>query len=299
MVLRNRSELVAVARLHPICSLFLFLINIIMTMCMSNPLLLVVSFLGGAAYCIWLSGWNTFCKNLKVLLPFWLVIVMGNMLLSHNGVHVLFYINDYAVTKEAMIYGAVIGCMLSAAFLWVQCFQKICTGEKLIYLFGKVAPTIGLTFSMTLHYVDLLKRRMVIIQQAQRGMGRDQQEGWLKQVRQRGKEYSILISWSMENAIDTSDAMTARGYGLKKRTCYHLYQFTTRDGLVMLVLAMLGIAAAIAIFPYAHRVYYYPAIVWPEESGLLYGCYLGYVGLMLFPLVIDLIGEKNGNSSIS
>ena len=29
---------------------------------------------------------------------------------------------------------------------------------------------------------------------------------------------SIVVTWSMENAIETADSMKARGYGTKKRT---------------------------------------------------------------------------------
>ncbi len=53
---------------------------------------------------------------------------------------------------------------------------------------------------------------------------------------------SILITWALENAIETSDSMKSRGYGLPERTAFSIYRFTNRDkilGTVMVFLSMI------------------------------------------------------------
>ncbi|MEI3176077.1 MAG: hypothetical protein V8S96_06110 [Lachnospiraceae bacterium] len=55
--------------------------------------------------------------------------------------------------------------------------------------------------------------------------------------------FDSLVSWSMENSIDTADAMKARGYGLPGRTNFSLFRFRQRD--VILLCIMGGFSAVI------------------------------------------------------
>ena len=43
------------------------------------------------------------------------------------------------------------------------------------------------------------------------------------------KIFSAMISWALENAIDTADSMKARGYGLPGRTAFSIFIFDKRD----------------------------------------------------------------------
>lgn len=52
---------------------------------------------------------------------------------------------------------------------------------------------------------------------------------------------SILITWALENAIETSDSMRSRGYGLKGRTAFSIYHFTRKDKYVFGI--MIGLFA--------------------------------------------------------
>ncbi len=40
---------------------------------------------------------------------------------------------------------------------------------------------------------------------------------------------SILVTWALENAIDTADSMKDRGYVLPGRTAFSIYRFDRRD----------------------------------------------------------------------
>lgn len=95
------------------------------------------------------------------------------------------------------------------------------TPDKFLYLFGRVLPVLSLLLSMSFRFIPLLKNRYREISMGQRCMGR-QGGGLIQRGRLLAKKVSILISWSLEAAIETSDSMESRGYGLKGRTLLSL-----------------------------------------------------------------------------
>ena len=61
-------------------------------------------------------------------------------------------------------------------------------------------------------------------------MGRDVSEGTvLNRIKYGLQMVSILVTWALENAIETSDSMRSRGYGLHGRTAFSIYRLTRRD----------------------------------------------------------------------
>jgi energy-coupling factor transport system permease protein len=61
-------------------------------------------------------------------------------------------------------------------------------------------------------------------------------------------ELSILLSWSMEEGLDTADSMKARGYGITRRSSFSIYRFTRRDVLSLAFIAMCDVCCAAAYF---------------------------------------------------
>lgn len=51
----------------------------------------------------------------------------------------------------------------------------------------------------------------------------------IKRAKHGIKIMSILVTWALENAIDTADSMKDRGYGLPGRTAFSIYRFDRRD----------------------------------------------------------------------
>lgn len=71
-------------------------------------------------------------------------------------------------------------------------------------------------------------------------MGMDVSNGkWFKKVRYALNMVSILVTWALENAIETADSMKSRGYGLKGRTAFSIYRFNRRDKILGGMLAVL------------------------------------------------------------
>ena len=69
-------------------------------------------------------------------------------------------------------------------------------------------------------------------------MGRDTTNGNILQRACHGLNMlSILVTWALENAIQTSDSMRSRGYGLHGRTAFSIYRFTKRDKIIGVIMA--------------------------------------------------------------
>ena len=268
------------ANLHP-AVLFAYLAAVLAaTMFVTHPLLLLADFLAAWGYTTFFCKRSMRRRLLAMAAIILTVTTVGNGLFSHNGEIVLFFFGDTRYTMEAFCYGAVIGCVLVTVLLWFICMGEILTSEKILFLFGSMFPSLTLTICMMLRYLPMLRRRYEIIQRAQRAMGR------VGGVRQRAKEFSILISWSLENAIDTSDVMESRGYGLGKRSHYSVFVFTFRDGCHLALIVVLGILSVLAVLLPEARSYYFPTIVLPKMSVENLLLYAGYLLLLFYPAAV-------------
>ena len=134
------------------------------------------------------------------------------------------------MTLESILYGIVAASMIATVICWFSCFNKIMTSDKFIYLFGRIIPSLSLILSMTFRFVPKFKEQIQEVSNAQKSMGRDTSEGSVFiRVKNSIRILSAVITWSLENAIDTSDSMKSRGYGLTGRTAYSNYVFDKRD----------------------------------------------------------------------
>lgn len=230
------------ATFHPIITFVYFAAVIGITMFSMNPIFLAMTFIISFIYSVMIYGRNAIKLNLSVLVPIMIVTMILNPLFTHKGKTVLFYLNGNAMTLESIIYGLAAATMLSSMIIWFSCFNKMMSSDKFIYLFGRVAPAISLILSMCFRFIPMLKNRFKEISEGQKCMGRDFSGGSLiKRSRQLCKEISILIAWSLEVSIETSDSMEARGYGLKGRTSFSIFRFDKRDGRLMSLIIILFI----------------------------------------------------------
>jgi energy-coupling factor transport system permease protein len=290
------GESAAFYQAHPLLNLTYFTFVVGMTMFSMHPAFLLASFVLAWCYSILLRGLRAIRFNCLVMLPLTVVLTLINTLNVHNGVTVLFYLNDNRVTLEALAYGLASAVMLTSVIIWFSCFNTVVTSDKLIYLFGRVAPVLGLTLSMILRYIPLLQRRFREVSAAQRCMGRGGKgTPWWGRARQFVKELSILIAWSLEASIESADSMEARGYGLRGRTSFHLFRFAGGERWLLAAMLALGLTAAAACVRGDTTIYYYPTIQLPPFSGAQWVGLAAYLVLMLLPVILDLRGMRRWN----
>ena len=228
---------------HPLVLVIYLLGGMLVTMLTLHPFLLVVSIGIAGLYGTLLSGKRIWKGAFWLMLPvlFFTVIVLP--LFSHNGVTPLFYINDMPVTLESVLFGLAMSGLLFGIYLWFQVANVLIDSEKILYLFGKTIPAVGLLVSMVFQMIPLMRDRFRQIQDGQKGMGRGKGEmSWIGKGKMLLKEFSILISWSLESSIETSISMESRGYGTGHRTSFDLFRFTRRSGILcVLFLGLYGI----------------------------------------------------------
>ena len=252
------------SRCHPLLNFFYFAVVLILTMFSQHPLILAVSYAGAVSYGILLNGaGKTLRQSFLFTLPALLIIALLNPMFNHYGVTMLYYIESSGnwVTLEALVYGVVLGTVMFVVIQWFSCYNQVMTSDKFVYLFGRIIPALSLVLSMALRFVPEFLHQLKVIRNGQKGMGRDISEGSLFQrIRYGLNILSILITWALENAIETSDSMKSRGYGLPGRTAFSIYRFTNRDkilGTAMVFLSLIftvGIAKGAAYASYNPRI---------------------------------------------
>ena len=161
------------------------------------------------------------------------------------------------------------------------------TSEKLLYLFGRAIPRLSLVLSMALRYVPLLRRQAKKLERAQQTLGLYASEGYLDRLRSKLSVYSGLVGWSLENAVEVSRSMKARGYGLKGRTAYSNYHFTRRDAaLLILTLVTAGLYLTVGALGYGGFTYY-PALSGVDTRPLALAGDLAFAVLAFAPFIIE------------
>ena len=277
---------------HPLVNMVYFVFVIVMTAFLLHPVYLGISLTGALLYCGVLQGWKKTGRVLLLFtLPVMVIAILVNPLFNHYGVTTLFYLQDgNPVTLESMLYGLTMAVMLCAVILWFQCYSRVMTSDKFICLFGRLIPALSLIISMILRFIPLFVQRSRTIENAQRGIGRSGRGTLRKRLKYGIQRFSVLITWSLENAIVTADSMKSRGYGLKGRTSFSVFTFTLRDGILLLLLAVPGAGVLTACGTGYVYASFNPRILlsgWPLSAGgiLLYAL---YAWICLLPLLLQI-----------
>ncbi|MBQ7054852.1 MAG: energy-coupling factor transporter transmembrane protein EcfT, partial [Oscillospiraceae bacterium] len=188
---------------------------------------------------------------------------------------------------EAILYGADIALMIVSVMVWCKCFTAVMTSDKLQYLLGRIVPQISLILSMALRFVPMLRRQANKLTRTQKAMGMYSSDSYAERIRSSVSSISVLIGWSLENAVETGKAMRARGYGLKKRTHYSDYRFVTQDAVILIICAVLWGTVLFGMSRGVLDFSYYPQISAIPSEGLSVICYLAYGCISLLPFVLE------------
>lgn len=282
--------------LHPITSLLFYILIFSLSLTATHPAVLISIFICGAAYNIKCSGAKALRLVIKLILPMIIISGLINGLFSHFGVTVLFTLPDKNVfTLEAVVYGIFsafrAGCML----IWLISFNEVLTGDKIIFLFGRVSPKLALIISMALRFIPLVLHQSEEISLAAKGLGNSDTGSFIKRISNASKRLSILVSWSLERGTDTLNSMNARGYGLKGRSTYDPYVFSFKD--ICAVFLAASAAGAVILSKSSLKAIYNPEIIvpFPGISGLITIFFI--LAFLLFPLLFDIREERKWSIS--
>lgn len=274
---------------HPIVNFIYFCFVIITSMFFLHPVILACSLTGAFIYAFLLYEKKILKLVILMIVPVMLIAALVNPLFNHRGETILMYAFDNPITLESMVYGVMAGAMIGAVILWFFCYNAVMTSDKFTYLFGRVIPGLALIFSMVLRFIPRFRLQMTKIAEAQQGMGRAVGQGTkMQRLRQSLKMLSIMLTWSLENAVDTADSMRSRGYGLPGRTNFSLFRFDMRDGVLLVVISALIAVVLISTFAGFNTMQFFPFIRWTDVSGLSTINYICYGCLCILPVILEL-----------
>lgn len=279
----------AFSKLHPVVNFTFFAFVLVLSMFVMNPVCLALSLVCAFVNAVYLNGIKTVKLCLKFILPMALLIILINPVFNHQGVTIITYFPwDNPLTLESIVYGIASAALLSSVVLWFSVFNSVITSDKLVYLFGRIIPSLSLVLSMALRFVPKFSAQFKNVRNAQRCIGRDISNGSLiNRIKNGIRIISIMLSWSMENAIETADSMKSRGFGLKGRTAYSIYKFDRRDLILLIIVAMLGILVSVSVITGVIDFNYYPSIKGNITDALALAIFFLYGILMLIPTILN------------
>ncbi|MEK4291667.1 energy-coupling factor transporter transmembrane component T [Paenibacillus sp. FSL R5-0475] len=276
---------------HPFVNFLYFVVVLLFSMVFMHPIFQVIALISAVVYSFMLKGKKAVRFNLLYMVPFLLFMAIMNPVFNHQGVTILFYLNNgNPITKESILYGVAAACMFVTVIIWFSCYNVVMTSDKFIYIFGKILPALSLIFSMVLRFVPRYLAQIKVISNAQKCIGRDVTQGnLLARARNGITILSIMTTWALENAIETADSMKSRGYGLPGRTSFSIFRLDARDKVALLIMtgliAMVVIGAAMG----ENTMRYYPSIKASAITPFSILVYIAYFALCMIPVLINMV----------
>ena len=273
---------------HPIINFLYYALVLLFSMCLMHPAYLLISLVGALAYDIYLKGRKAVRFAVMGLLPMAVIAALVNPAFNHEGQTMLTYLpSGNPLTLESILYGVAAAVMLASVVLWFSSYNEVMTSDKFVYLFGRMIPALSLVLSMALRFIPKFKAQMEVVSEAQACIGRDTKTGSvIRRVGNAVKIFSIMVTWSLENAIETADSMRSRGYGLPGRTAFSIYRFDDRDKTALAWLIFCG-AYLISGWMAGAAYYYYPTVKLAVWTPLTVSFMLVYLALVLTPVMLD------------
>lgn len=286
---------------HPFINLIYFAFTISFSLVLTHPLAQGISIMCAVIYAVSINGKKSVIFLLKYCLPMVLLTAFINPAFNHEGSTTLLYFpNGNPLTLESILYGFSAGVMIITTLMWFSSFNRVMTTDKFIYLFGKVIPALSLVLSMSLRFVPKFKSQMQTVTEAQRSIGRDVSNGSLfERTKTAIHIFSIMITWSLENAIETADSMKSRGYGLKGRTAFSIYRFQERDKYALIWLSFCGLFIIAGTLLNAFGFRYFPDIRYAAFDMTTIPFYCVYSALCITPVILNLKEERKWKTSVS
>lgn len=286
-------------KLHPVSVIVYFIAVLIIAMFSVNPIIQATALVSAFCFLSTLQRAKQTLNDIIFYLVLFILIAVTNPLFSHNGETPLFFLNGNPVTLEALLCGLSISCAIISVILWCKCMGYILSDDKIIYLFGRVAPKLALILSMALRFIPLFKMQIKKVTAAQKSMGMQNNSSVPDKLLSTVKIMSSMVTWSLENAVEISSSMKARGYGQKNRSSFSLYKFTFSDVIFTAVVSVLFLAVIAGIAFGDISFAYYPYVSQISLSFSSIFIYTAFFALCFIPFIFEVKEAAKWNFYLS
>lgn len=200
---------------------------------------------------------NRSLKNFFPLIALILIVAVTNPLFVQRGRTILYADTHIRITKEALLYGIHCGCVLVNLLLVFSIFNQYIKKEQWIYLSGRFFPKLGVVTSMAFGLIPRYQNHAKKILNTRKSLKSEQA------VQRVMNTVSMETTWAFESSMDQLDSMNARGYGVKKRTHFHLFTWERKDWIHIAEIVILMTLNLWAYTHYYSRFFFYPMIIMP------------------------------------
>ena len=269
------------SKYNPKAAFSFFLVEILLTIVIFNPILLAVSFVSAFAYKLKLDGRAAFLYLLKFILPMILLVMVFNFAFSHYGMTVLFVFREMNFTAESLFYGFTQGLLLGCVMMWFSCYSRVITAERFIAVFGRIIPNTALIFSMVLSFIPRLRKNAGEISDARQLVNSE------SKLKKSINNFSALITMTLEESIETADSMKARGYN-KGRSIYLKYCFSLKD-LFLLVFTFIAGTVLLVFKGMGYLDFLFFSVI--KMDRLSIWAVIIFAVLSLLPVIIDFLED--------
>ena len=268
---------------HPLVAFLYLAVAICFSMIAFHPVYVGLSFVGALATSLACRGVRQTVRSSWFLLLMWAIVAVANCAFSSAGDTELFALFGHSFKLEALCYGLTTGCMLACVLLWFMTYTKVMDSEASASVFGSVLPTVSLMISQVLRLVPQFIRRGQAVGAVQNAMSAAAAKTRREATADHARLLSVLMGWGMEDGLQRSDAMRARGYGCGvKRTRYRRQRFAAADALlVVLIVALTGLNVFLASVA-CSQFSFYPYM----DTLVMWWGYIPYLLLMLVPAAL-------------
>lgn len=252
-----------------------FVGTIVLAMFGICPACVIVSLAGGLCFSLVTQGLAASLSKLRWQLPLLVLICLINPLYSAMGSTLLVKVGPFRVYVESLAYGAVMGALLVSVLLWFEAAASVVGEDETMELGGAILPSVSLAVSMVMRLIPQLVRRAQHVRAAL-----DANAGSPKGGRQAMRMLSVLLTWALEDSVERSDSMRARGWGsVQRRSIYRSHTLRRRDALALVILASLIALSAWGVVRTLAGWRFYPRMQGTASFWVL----LPYVALSLLP----------------
>lgn len=271
---------------HPGVSSLFFGAAILLTMFALHPVYAVIALVTSHLCEVTSRGAGATFASLKYRAILFVTVLVISPLLNPLGDTTLFTVFSRPITLEALTYAFCAASMLTSVLSWFASAESVVTNDRFLALFSRTAPTIALLVSMVFRQVPQMIARAGEIRAARHGLYGGSLSSVSEKTRESLKVASVLMSWEMEDSLETAASMRARGYSDTKRTAYAPFTFTLRDGKLTAYLAVMIAASAALAFIALAQFHFYP--VMPHLT--LWWGYIPFALLLLTPVFVSVRG---------
>ena len=244
---------------HPMVPTVLFVGIIALTMFGLEPHLVAASLACAVLFSLATQGIAAALDKLKWQIPLLILICLINPLFNARGTHLLFKLGPFLVYGESVVYGLVMGALLIAVLMWIENMAYLVGNDELLAMGGGALPTIALMLSMTMRLVPQLISRASTVRTALQATTSSRSPRSEKSTRVRVLD--ALMSWALEDSIERSDAMRARGWGAcVRRSSYDPHPFRMHDLVALALVTGLIVLAAFGVHDIVAGWDFYPSM---------------------------------------